>query len=606
MRELESSGDVTRIWSATTPWSGRPRMVLLVWAPTGICEFELPENGTLQIGRSSSCAVGIPDPSVSRVHAEITVKPESMVLQDLASRNGTFINDKRLSTEPVPLQLGDYLRLGSAEAQLQLSSRQYSRPSDPLPEQSFMNRLLVEGERCVRFNTSLSVISLELGSEAQEKQLDLTQLVHEGVRATDIVTSTSPHQFDALLPDCGKKAACAAAQRIQGSLEGFGIKARLGVAAFPGDAPSAEKLPMAAQMALRKVTGSGFAAANEATRVFQIGTKEIVVADSSMLRLFGLVERIAGTSLPVLIRGETGSGKEIIAEAIHILGPRSSSPMVRVNCAALPENLLESELFGYERGAFTGANTPKAGLLEQASGGTLFLDEIGEMPLNLQAKLLRALEEQSIRRLGAVKDTPVDLRIVTATHRKLEESVKAGAFREDLFYRLNAFTLEVPPLRARPGEIALLAARFAGEECRLAGRPAVTISGEALAALTSYDWPGNVRQLRNVISRAAVLSETEIGVEHLPPEIAKPAARFKASMASVRSSEARAADFGSLKEQFRHVERQQIIDALIAVNGNQTKAAKILKIPRRTLVSKMHAMGIDGPRVRRGKARASS
>src|SRR5713226_4530109 len=153
------------------------------------------------------------------------------------------------------------------------------------------------------------------------------------------------------------------------------------------------------------------------------------------------VERIAGTSLPVLIHGETGSGKEIVAEAIHSLGPRSAKPMVRLNCAALPENLLESELFGYERGAFSGANAPKAGLLEQASGGTLFLDEIGEMPLTLQAKLLRALEEHSIRRLGAVKDTPVDLRIVTATHQKLDENVKAGAFREDLFYRLNAFTL---------------------------------------------------------------------------------------------------------------------------------------------------------------------
>src|SRR5262249_61288273 len=192
-------------------------------------------------------------------------------------------------------------------------------------------------------------------------------------------------------------------------------------------APTEEKLPMAAEMALRRVSGSGFAAANEATRVFQIGNKEILIADSAMLRLFGLVERIAGTSLPVLIRGETGSGKEIIAEAIHTLGPRSASPMVRVNCAALPENLLESELFGYERGAFTGANTPKAGLLEQASGGTLFLDEIGEMPLSLQAKLLRALEEHSIRRLGAGGGTPGDRRAVTATPRELEGEGKARA-----------------------------------------------------------------------------------------------------------------------------------------------------------------------------------
>ena len=600
VRDTEGS-DVTRIWSGITPWVGRPRMVLLVWAPTGICEFELPENATFQIGRSSSCGIGIPDPSVSRVHAEITLKAEVIVLQDLASRNGTFVNDKRIDSEPVRLRLGDFLRFGSAEAQLQLSSRQFNRSSDPLPEQSFMNRLVVEGERSVRFNSSLSVISLELPSDTQEQTLDLKQLMRESVRSTDIVTSTSKRQFDALLPECGKKAASAAAQRIQASLEGHGIKARLGVAAFPGDAPSAESLPMAAQMAIRKVSGSGFAVANEATRVFQIGSKEILVSDPAMLRLFGLVERIAGTSLPVLIHGETGSGKEIVAEAIHSLGPRSAKPMVRLNCAALPENLLESELFGYERGAFSGANAPKAGLLEQASGGTLFLDEIGEMPLTLQAKLLRALEEHSIRRLGAVRDTPVDLRIVTATHQKLDENVKAGAFREDLFYRLNAFTLEVPPLRARPGEIALLAARFVGEECRLAGRPAVTISAEALEALTTYDWPGNVRQLRNVIGRAAVLSESEITLEHLPPEMAKPLAKLKAPMAAEQSG-----DYSSLKEQFRDAERKRILDALKAVNGNQTKAAKILKIPRRTLVSKMNAMGIDGPRVRRSKARLSS
>jgi DNA-binding NtrC family response regulator len=576
-------------------------MVLLVWAPTGICEFQLPENATLQIGRSSSCGIGIPDPSVSRVHAEISVKSEVIFLTDLGSRNGSFVNDKRLSSEPVRLQMGDFLRFGSAEAQLQLSSRQFNRATDPLPEQSFMNRLVVEGERCVRFNTSLSVISLELAAEAQDQTLDLKRLVRESVRSTDIITSTSGRQFDALLPECGKRPATAAAQRIQASLEGLGIKARLGVAAFPGDAPSAESLPVAAQMAIRKVSGSGFAVANEATRVFQIGSKEILVADPVMLRLFGLVERIAGTSLPVLIHGETGSGKDIVAEAIHALGPRSAKPMVRLNCAAVPENLLESELFGYERGAFSGASASKAGLLEQASGGTLFLDEIGEMPLNLQAKLLRALEEQRIRRLGAVKDTPVDLRIVTATNRKLEENVKAGAFREDLFYRLNAFTLEVPPLRARPGEIALLAARFAGEECRLAGRSPVTISSDALEALTAHDWPGNVRQLRNVIGRAAVLSESEIGLEHLPPEIAEPIAKLKAPVVAEKSG-----DYTSLKEQFRDAERKRILDALKAANGNQTKAAKSLNMPRRTLVSKMGAMGIDGPRVRRSKARLTS
>src|SRR6266852_5784442 len=598
----EWDSNVTGIGSSGS-WS-RPRLMLLVWAPTGVCEFEFPDSGTVQVGRSASCAIPVSDPSVSRNQAEISISPDGIVLRDLGSRNGTWVNDRRIGTEPLPIRVGDYLRFGNAQAQLQLWSQQSTRTPPRFAEESFVSRLMIEAERCVRFNSFLSVISIEAiesGEGDQKGAPELKPLVREATRPTDVVSGKTPLQIDVLLPECGKKAAGEVAQRIQQSLEAHSIQARLGVATYPGDAPSVENLTVAAQMASQRVTGSGLGVANEATRVLQLGSREILIADPAMVRLFGLVERIAGTSLRVLILGETGSGKEIVAEAIHAMGPRSPNPIVKINCAAVPENLLESELFGYERGAFSGAAAAKIGLLEEASGGTLFLDEIGEMPLALQAKLLRALEEHSIRRLGAVKDTPVDLRIVTATHQKLDENVKAGAFREDLFYRLNAFTLEVPPLRARPGEIALLAARFVGEECRLAGRTAVTISAEALEALTTYDWPGNVRQLRNVIGRAAVLSESEITLEHLPPEMAKPLAKLKAPMAAEQSG-----DYSSLKEQFRDAERKRILDALKAVNGNQTKAAKILKIPRRTLVSKMNAMGIDGPRVRRSKARLTS
>ncbi len=593
----EWDSNVTGIGSSGS-WS-RPRLMLLVWAPTGVCEFELPDSGTVQVGRSASCAIPVSDPSVSRNQAEISISPDGMVLRDLGSRNGTWVNDRRIGTEPLPIRVGDYLRFGNAQAQLQLWSQQSTRTPPRFAEESFVSRLMIEAERCVRFNSFLSVISIEAiesGEGDQKGAPELKPLVREATRPTDVVSGKTPLQIDVLLPECGKKAAGEVAQRIQQSLEAHSIQARLGVATYPGDAPSVENLTVAAQMASQRVTGSGLGVANEATRVLQLGSREILIADPAMVRLFGLVERIAGTSLPVLILGETGSGKEIVAEAIHAMGPRSPNPIVKINCAAVPENLLESELFGYERGAFSGAAAAKIGLLEEASGGTLFLDEIGEMPLSLQAKLLRALEDQTVRRLGSVKDVRIDLRIVAATHQKLESRVKDGTFREDLFYRLNAFTLEVPPLRERPCEIALLAARFIGEECRAAGRAPVSIDPQAEAALSAYRWPGNVRELRNVIRSATVLSESEITPLHLPPDIAKLAPRSDPPIAAPRS-----AAEPSLKDQVRNVERRRILAALEQTKYNQTQAARILNMPRRTLVSKMANMGIDGARVRRAK-----
>jgi len=293
----------------------------------------------------------------------------------------------------------------------------------------------------------------------------------------------------------------------------------------------------------------------------------------------------------VLITGETGVGKERIAESIQQASPRATAPFVRLHVGALPETLVESELFGHERGAFTGADKRRRGYFEAASGGTLLLDEIGELPLTVQAKLLRVLESGRVVRIGSTEEISVDVRVIAATNRDLAAEARAGRFREDLFFRLAAFRIDVPPLRQRTAEIPLLAALFARRAARAAGRPSPAITPGALATLERYHWPGNVRELKHVVEAALVLATPgDIGVEHLPPEIrgTRPAAPPD------RRSPAPATT--DLPESVARVERQAIVDALNACGGNQTRAAEQLGISRRTLIYKMKRLGVRSAR----------
>jgi DNA-binding NtrC family response regulator len=309
---------------------------------------------------------------------------------------------------------------------------------------------------------------------------------------------------------------------------------------------------------------------------------------------------IAPSATRVLITGESGVGKEVIAELIHAWSPRASGPFVRVNCAAIPENLLESELFGYERGAFTGAQIAKPGLLESAERGTVLLDEIGELPMSIQVKLLRALESRQVLRLGALRPRPIDVRFIAATHRDLEVLAVMGSFRSDLLYRLNGITIVVPPLRARPGEIPALARLFVGEACARAGAPPLDITPDALALLSSYRWPGNVRELRNVVERAALLANGgDIDVQHIsfgkaggePPRAPLPPSPSVAPPPNLppgpgRSEAGRDGDS----------ERDRILEALKRTAGNQTEAAKLLGMTRRMLVYRLDQLAVARPR----------
>jgi DNA-binding NtrC family response regulator len=330
------------------------------------------------------------------------------------------------------------------------------------------------------------------------------------------------------------------------------------------------------------------------------GGDAVVVRDPAMRALYDQAERAARASISVLLLGETGVGKEVLARAIHARSPRAGGPFMGINCAALAESLLEGELFGAEKGAYTGAVAARAGLFEAASGGTVFLDEVGELPLPTQGKLLRVLEERVVTRLGSTRPRPIDVRFVAATNRDLDADSRAGKFRSDLYFRLAGISLQIPPLRQRPAELELLAAGFVRSACRDLERSApLGISPEAMDKLRGYAWPGNVRELRNVIERAAVLCVGDtIQPEHLPAAVLQSAAAPVAAVVSALPSAAPSASSGGadLQGEIRALERARIVEALDRCGGNQSRAAEMLGISRRTLVSRLSEFGLPRPR----------
>jgi len=303
----------------------------------------------------------------------------------------------------------------------------------------------------------------------------------------------------------------------------------------------------------------------------------IIGESTAMKKVFSLIEKVAATDSTVLILGESGTGKELIATTIHYQSSRKDKPLIKINCAALPETLIESELFGHEKGAFTGAIRRKPGRFELANNGTIFLDEIGDMPLSTQTRLLRVIQEKTFERVGGTETLNVDVRVITATNRNLEEEVKAGRFREDLYYRLNVIPVVIPPLRERREDIPALV-DFALSKCRNRMAKAVRFSKEAMTALLQYDYPGNVRELENIIERGATLAVSDvIEKDDLPSVIfKKPENNGSVSLAEVAAG----------------AEKEHIIRTLAIAQGNKTKAAELLGISRKNLWEKMNAYGL--------------
>jgi two-component system, NtrC family, response regulator AtoC len=551
---------------------------LLVLGPDHSETLPLPPRATLDIGRGEDAGVRIVDALASRVHARLHVGgEEGLAIEDLGSANGTRLRDQRLPANVrTPLATGDAVTIGTTVLVVQRGEPPF-RPRRLWPHGYFETRLIETCAQAEKARGTFALVRLHVEDAAGCAAAE-TWLV-EALRPGDLVASYGPAEYEILIVDTAREKAEALAAELVAGLRGEGVVARVGVAFFPADGTSPQAL---VSRACQRVLPSPAGAA---------GAAPIVLANQAMRELYELAERAARGTINVLIVGETGVGKDVLAETVHRRSPRSAGPFVCLNCAALGDALLESELFGHEKGAFTGAVQAKVGLVEAASSGTLFLDEIGEMSLPLQAKVLRAIEAKEVLPVGATRARPVDVRFVAATNRDLDEEIAARRFRQDLYFRLNGITLAIPPLRERRDEIPALADLFLAASARQvgAGHPAPRLAPEALAALVAYDWPGNIRELRNVIERAVLFAAGgPITLEHLPVEKMR---RAGPTDAPPPSASARPPAMTMVE-----LEKQAIIDALERCAGNQTRAAELLGMPRRTFCKRLAAYNIARPR----------
>ncbi len=629
---LESTGEVDLGAPARKP---NAFVLLVVGADGTSTSHALPEQGTLLLGRGPDCDVRLDDPAVSRSHARIRVgegeRGPLVVVEDLGSANGTRVREvwdevgrALVPSVPVPLAHGSVIELGTSTAMVQ-AAPSHGRPRRLWPHGAFEALVEKEHERTARSRAEFAVLHLVIeGLPADDAEAQ----VIAATRGSDTVARYGPNQLEVLVVEANAQAIEEVQKRIDARIALRGGSVRLGVARSPDDARSPEEL---LEIARRRARGE---------EPHDWPARVEVLEDPAMKRIYALVRRVADARIAVLLQGETGVGKDVVAEAIHALSARAGHAYVRLNCAALPENLLESELFGWEKGAFSGAASAKQGLLEAAHGGTIFLDEIGELPLATQAKLLRALEDGEVRRLGAIAPRVVDVRIVAATNRDLEVEVGRGAFRGDLFFRLSGVTLTIPPLRERPREILPFARTFLRDSARAAGRPTPALTPDAEQLLLRYAWPGNIRELRNAIERAMLLGDgATIGMEHLPvekltaqlspltrapslppptrvgdggPVAPPPIDTMRAlpleEIARARSEASRptavprppaspsSVEIDELRARMDEAERRRIVAALEACGGNQTKAARMLGISRGTFVTRLATYGLPRPR----------
>jgi two-component system, NtrC family, response regulator AtoC len=533
----------------------------------------LPSSGQLLIGRADEADVMIDDPSVSRRHAILHLGA-TLCIEDLGSANGTVIGGKRIgSNELREIAPGDAIELGAVMLMVQ-KPVEIERPRRIWTHGYFEGRVEEECMRAESAGGCFAVARIDVLGDRDTQEIG--ELLARELEPTDVLASYGPRAWEVLMLDVLPTQASERISEIASMLRSEGLVLESGLACFGPEGRTPEEL-MANACAQVK------SPADPAERI---------VFDASMKQLYRLLERIAAGEISVLLLGETGVGKEVVAEAVHRMSPRKEGPFLRLNCAALSETLLESELFGHEKGAFTGAVEPKQGLLETAQHGTVFLDELGELPMPIQVKLLRVIEERRVLRVGGLQPRPIDVRFVSATNRDLEAEIERGTFRRDLFYRLNGFSLMIPPLRERTSEIRPLAEEFVRSISSSMKRSSVPqISKEAWSMLHSYRWPGNIRELKNVIERAVLLADDIIGPAHLPIE------KMTTAIVNAPKPAPIAIDpQADLRSELGLIERQKILETLDRCGGNQSRAAKELGIARSTLLARLEAYGIPRPR----------
>ncbi|MDB5220125.1 MAG: two component, sigma54 specific, transcriptional regulator, Fis family [Myxococcaceae bacterium] len=554
-----------------------PRVSLVFYFREG-AKIVVPGPEPLVVGRTWPADIVVDDPSVSRTHARFFVAADGgVVFEDLGSTNGT-----RLNGAPTPrgrIAPGDEVRVGDVSVALHVLST-VAGVQGLLGYDLFL-RLL--DDELVRARTFMRPVSLlMIGARAPGHPLRTwVPALLEQLRPVDRAAVYAADAVLVALPETTR----ALADALGATLVAADPALRFGAATFPDAGATVDELLDAARTAM--VQGAGAPASATPSSP----------ASPKMREVWDMIDRVAPSVLPVLVQGETGTGKEVVARALHARSTRKDGPLRSVNCAAIPSNLVESVLFGHEKGAFTGAERTTKGLFEQAHGGTLMLDEVGELPAAAQAALLRVLETKQLVRVGGDRELSIDVRVVAATHRDLEKMCAENAFRWDLFYRLHGVTIALPALRERTEEIRPLAESFLRDACRDNARTVRAIDDVAMSALLQWHWPGNVRELKNVVERAVVIARSDVVTLDDLPERLRPPSSASALAPALASppAPAPASDLDykeRLRLEMQRYETTLIADALTRANGNVTAAAQALKIPVRTLTHKMQALGI--------------
>ena len=619
------------------------RLVVIEGPDVGL-EFSIPTRGG-GIGRGEENVVQLSDLAVSRNHCRLEVKAGRLTLIDPGSRNRTLVNGSPVHEHM--LDEGDEIKIGTTRlsflpvtANDKVRARQVSRVTLEVNSRQLLaltgDRLAVGDGRAQRYLTSLAKLGETIGALDDRSQLatsatisslsalaaDRAFILVRGkdgrlasqacalapteAKATEI---EPPPELVAKVLGEGKCVAASAGENrtaIAAPLVVRGRAVGLLYAERRGE-PAWDEIDLTAVACLSNLIAGGFEGADTRENLERenndlreaLGGHDFIGNSAKAAELLAFVAKVAPTDATVLLTGESGSGKEMVARALHTSSRRGKLAFVAVNCAALTESLIESELFGHEKGAFTGATERKMGRFEAADGGTLFLDEVGELPLDCQTKFLRVLEEQTFERVGGTKPLRVDVRVLAATNRDLPAMVRSGTFREDLYYRLSVIHTEVAPLRERPADIEMLADHFLARLRRQVPRRISGFAPDARAAMAAHAWPGNVRELRNAVERAIVMGEDAlIRAADLPPDVVRPNAAAIApgagssGLGASATSPISASPSAEQALPLRELERRGIIAALAATGGNKAKAASLLEIDRSTLYKKLKDYGL--------------
>jgi two-component system, NtrC family, response regulator AtoC len=593
---LLSDDELAQLRAARSVDAPTRRTSLLLYHRDGVEVVQLGPGASVVIGRASPADIALGDSSLSRQHVTVEVVDGEVWVEDLQSTNGTWVDAERV--ERVRVTPASEIAFGAVSASVHVAGTRQDRPLDLDPHDRFVGELEAEvaRARASGHGTSLALVrGVRAGSLAR-----WIDRVREPLRPFDRVALYSSDTVELLLPETN-------ADEARGLLEGVlgqDDSLRAGLAALPQHAGSAGELLAVAVGALHRAEGAGplHVPPMKGPGGGDDGEEERpVVGDPVMKRVFDTARRVSRSIIPVLLVGETGVGKEVVARAIHEGGDRAGGPMICVNCGAIPDQLVESTLFGHEKGAFTGAERRNPGVFESADGGTVLLDEVGELPAPAQAALLRVLETRKFTRVGSSREIEVDVRVLAATHRDLDAMCAEGAFRQDLLYRLNALVIHVPPVRERPSEIESLVESFVRQACRSNKVAQRGVTNEAMQLLRRHSWPGNVRELRNAIERAVVIAwGSEIGVEDLPEAVQGLAQRPGAEAETVEMIPAPSTSAGeldgnreiNLRSEVGRYESALILAALKAADWDRKEAARRLGLPVRTMAHKMKSYGI--------------